>query len=203
MRKSLKPFFIIILYLITKQINDFLIMFLFVLIHEMGHIITGVSLGFKIKRFDITFAGVMIELDTYKKDSLLKRIVIDVAGPLVNLIFIIVGEIIKSEIIVYSNLLIMILNLLPIYPLDGGRIIRNFLLLKNDFKNTVDIVNTISNITLFLITLVSSILILYYKNIAIVVLIGYLWYINYIENKRKSILDKVYKILNENIENGT
>ena len=145
----------------------------------------------------------MIELDTYKKDSLLKRIVIDVAGPLVNLIFIIVGEIIKSEIIVYSNLLIMILNLLPIYPLDGGRIIRNFLLLKNDFKNTVDIVNTISNITLFLITLVSSILILYYKNIAIVVLIGYLWYINYIENKRKSILDKVYKILNENIENGT
>ena len=48
LRKSLKPFFIIILYLITKQINDFLIMFLFVLIHEMGHIITGVSLGFKI-----------------------------------------------------------------------------------------------------------------------------------------------------------
>ncbi len=55
-----------------------------------------------------------------------------IAGPFTNLLIIIFATHLKIElfsnlIIIYANLLLILFNLVPIYPLDGGRILKGIL----------------------------------------------------------------------------
>ena len=74
---------------------------------------------------------------------------------------------ITREIIIYSNILIILFNLLPIYPLDGGRIIKGILYIfkGRNFSNSVT--NKIANIGAILLTFAGSIAVYYFKNIQI------------------------------------
>ena len=56
------------------------------------------------------------------------------------------------------NIFLCILNLVPVYPLDGYNIFKNILLLKLDERNTEKIINIISYIV-FLILFICGILI--------------------------------------------
>lgn len=78
----------------------------------------GVSISFKIKVEEYN--------KKIKKGNMLeiKKILVALAGPLTNFIIIIIAsniniDLFKALIIIYTNFLIMIFNLLPIYPLDG------------------------------------------------------------------------------------
>ena len=102
---------------------------------------------------------------------------------------------IHTETIIYSNILIAIFNLLPIYPLDGGRILKSLLQIFNTNKKAIIIINKISNITIVVLTVLSSILVLYYKNIAIVFIIAYLWILVIIENRKFDLKMKAYKVI--------
>ena len=87
------------------------------------------------------------------------------------------------NLILYSNILIFMFNMLPIYPLDGGRILKGIFNITYGIKKSYIISNNISNITLMIITVLSSFLILIYKNIAIFIIVIYLWAITIKENK--------------------
>ena len=130
----------------------------------------------------------------------LKRMVIAIAGPITNLFIIIITYIYSIinknidftniEMIIYSNILIFVFNMLPIYPLDGGRIIKEIIYIFKGLEQSYTYTNAISNMFIIILTIISSFAILIYKNIAIVVIIIYLWIIvikenRYIENKRK------------------
>ena len=200
MKIDIKIFFLILLYIFTNQIKEFSITIFFILIHELGHLTAGILIGLRPKKIEMSIAGFCIEFDTYKKNKTTKKLIVDIAGPAINLVIAIIGMVLKSDLIVYSNLLIILINLITIYPLDGGRILKNLLLYKYNFKKVIDIVNTVSNITLIIITILSSLIILYIKNISIIIIIIYLWYINYIENKKKNLIDIAYEKIKENLE---
>ena len=53
--------FFIILFCITSQIEIYLILLFFAIVHEIGHLIVGLFLGFKPKEIQINIAGVRIE----------------------------------------------------------------------------------------------------------------------------------------------
>ena len=164
----------------------------------------------KVKKFSIMPSGFSIEFalieEDYNKKILnsnlleIKRIIVAISGPLVNiLITLIVGFFVKqNEIysnILYANLLIFLFNMLPIYPLDGGRVLKSILCLMTKRKKGILYTNRISNITLFLISFLFSILIYYYKNLAIIVILLYLWYIVLRENKICRMKLKLYENL--------
>lgn len=195
---DLKIFLIIILYILTKNIKVFAISFIFILLHELGHAITGIILGLKIKKININVFGLSIEFENYGKERINNKIIIDMAGPAINIITFIIAVIFKNEEIAYINILLAIINLLPIYPLDGGRIVKNLLLKSHNYKQVVGYTEKISKDTLIIITAISSLVILYIKNFGIFLVIIYLWSIALKEWKKNQIIKRVFQAIKNN-----
>lgn len=195
---DLKIFLIIILYILTKNIKVFAISFIFILLHELGHAIPGIILGLKIKKININVFGLSIEFENYGKERLNNKIIIDMAGPAINIITFIIAVILKNEEIAYINILLAIINLLPIYPLDGGRIVKNLLLKSHNYKQVVGYTEKISKDTLIIITAISSIVILYIKNVGIFLVILYLWSIALKEWRKNQIIKRAFQAIQNN-----
>lgn len=202
---DLKIFAIILLFLITNQIEIYILMMLFILIHELSHLICGICMGFSAKQMKIMPLGVSIYFKTLPKDynkkvyktNLLniKKLIIAIAGPVSNFIIAIIAYFMKSEVITYINILIGTINLVPIYPLDGGRILKYILNLRLNRNKVEEIINNISNITTAVLTMVASISIYYYKNIAILFIIIYLWILVINENRKLKFRKKIFKAM--------
>lgn len=209
-RIDLKIFLFLILFYLTKQIEIYAMIMVFALIHELGHLLAGIILKMKPEKLEIMPFGVSIAFKIEPKDYNkkikkgnkldIKKIIVASAGPLTNLIIIIITynlkiDMIKAIMVIYTNFLIMVFNLLPIYPLDGGRILKSIICLNKKRKCAILYTNKISNMTLFFISFLFSILIYYYKNWAIIVILMYLWYIVLKENRICRMKLKLYENL--------
>lgn len=154
----------------------------------------GLSIGFEVKSKNYNRK---IKKGTWLT---LKKIMIALSGPLTNAIFVLLFWLfpismfgIKREMLIYANLLIGIFNLIPIYPLDGGRIAKGILEICCGRKEAYEYSNKISTLTIAILTAISSIAILYWKNIAILIVLGYLWYLVMIENKKQKKREEIYE----------
>ena len=93
-------------------------------------------------------------------------------------------KIVSNEILAYANILIMLFNLLPIYPLDGGRIFKELIQIFEGSIKAKIYIRKISKAVVIILTMLASIGILYLKNIAIFFIVIYLWIIVIKENKQ-------------------
>lgn len=198
-RINLEIILFIIIFIITKQINIYATFIIFTLIHEISHAVAGMLLGLKLEKFEIMPFGFKINFE--QNQERIKKLLIILAGPLINFIIMIFAIILRWDTdIIYSNLIIAIFNLIPIYPLDGGRILKLILGLNNNLKETNRIVNKVSNITIIILTGITSIIVLYINNIAFVFVLVYLWYVVVRENKRYNLMQRAYKTLDKSLE---
>lgn len=204
---DLKIFVFIILYYFTKQIELYSIIMIFAMLHELGHLLCGILVGMKPSSIKVMPFGFSIsfrpDIEEYNYKILngniitLKKIVIALAGPLVNLIFIILFynlnlNIIDKQMIIFSNLVILIFNILPIYPLDGGRILKGILHIIFGIKNAKIYTNDISIVVTIFLTFASSIAIYYFKNIAILFIILFMWFLILKENRKFKMNMQLY-----------
>ena len=84
---------------------------------------------------------------------------------------------------------------MPILPLDGGKILKEILKKKIGYKKAYEKMELVGKIILVLITLIYSVLILEVKNLGILFIIIYLWYLKNIEDKRARTIIRMYDIL--------
>lgn len=212
---NLKIFLFAIIFYFTKQIHIYVLLMFFAFCHEMGHFICGIFMGLKPKALKIMPMGLSIEFKVLPEEYntkiakasriQVKKMWIAFAGPATNLLIFIITMLMRSQIesmlyqeMIYANLLIAIFNLLPIYPLDGARIMKGWIYIIKGRRKSMEFTYYISNVSMVLLTMISSIAIYYYKNIAILFMIAYLWSMVIIENRRYHLKKRINKI----IENG-
>lgn len=193
-RIDLKIFIFLIIFYFTNQIRIYLIIMLFCFIHEIGHIIAGLILKMKPEKLEIMPFGLSSSfyIDFNDKNFNIKEIFVVLAGPLTSLALVILCRYINlisitTQEAVYSNILILIFNLIPIYPLDGGRIIKRILQIKFGSIKSEKLINKISNITIIILTIISSIAIYYFENVAIFLVCIFLWIIALKEKNGKTL----------------
>lgn len=216
---DLKIFLFLFLFLLTSQLEMYLLLMLFAIIHELGHLAAGLILKFKPEEIKLTPVGLQIQFkvsdEEYKlnnvKSYTIKKAIIALAGPLTNFIIATIMIAIAQinigfqytyifSLIVYSNLLIAMFNLIPIYPMDGGRVVKEILSIILGKTKAYKITYMISKTVLILLTAAASIAILYIHNIAILIIIAYLWYLEIAEIRKYNRRKNIEKLLNS-IEN--
>lgn len=214
-RIDLKIFLFLIIFYLTKQIHIYALIMIFALIHELGHLLAGILCGMKPEKLEIKPYGVSVSFKLFPKDYNIKigqgnkleikKIIVALAGPLTNLLIIIVSlnlpiEIFTKLMIIYSNILIIIFNLIPIYPLDGGRIVKSILHICYGKRKSEKYINNISFVSLIIVTFISSILIYMVENIAIFIIVIVLWIMYIAEDIKYKRRIEIYNLLEKSIE---
>ncbi len=166
-------------YVFQKNVFLFLGMIFFVTIHEMGHCITAICFGAKIKQIWFTPVGERAVIKGLEGISFLKRQIVFCSGPLVSLSIAIICMIQGSYIFTVFNIMLAVFNLLPFLPLDGGNIILHIAGKKYGILRTASILVKVSKgFGYFLIVIGILQAILYPFNISLVVIGCYIVYSN-------------------------
>lgn len=169
------------------KLESFIYYYLFVFMHELAHILIALILNVDIKEIELLPIGMNAK---YANNiSKVKELFISLAGPLASFLFSIY---LKNITFTKMNLSIAFFNLIPIYPFDGGRILRCFLkIIFNDYKG-IKVSNMITKIFLIFLIIISLILAAYLKNYYFIIFTIYIFYIYQEEIKK----EKYYGILN-------
>lgn len=131
--------FIVVFYLLIGDTQVLFLVVLILFIHEMGHFIAMKVFGYNgVNMFFIPLMGAMV---TGEKDriSQLQRAIVVLAGPLPGILIgygiIEYGQSIEhNELVIggFMFLFINVLNLLPLDPLDGGKLIETLFFSSNE-----------------------------------------------------------------------
>ena len=157
-------FILLALVLLTLPINWLLGWGIAVLVHEACHIAVIRILKGNILGVHIGIWGVRIEMDTM---SAQREILCALAGPAGSLLLLCFLRVFPSMAVCAG--FHALFNLLPVYPLDGGRMLRGLLTLR--FQHGALIAGCIENIT---ICIVATILILQHTGALGIILAGIL-----------------------------
>lgn len=204
----------LVLGLYFNRVHGIVFLYLFGLIHELSHVVVARIFKVKTKEIVLLPTGFKANLEDFSQISIFKQILIIIAGPLSYFISFLVIKIFFhfNLISIYGmrmcntyNMLILIFNIIPIYPLDGGKLIDIFLAnFVSEFKCRI--------IRMIISLFVSIILVFYIKTLGDLMIIGFIlssFVISLINLKKdyklflikRKFLDNNFKIkLNKKVE---
>lgn len=134
---SFHPLFVIIMLMsvLTGHFLELLSLFAIVFIHELGHVAAARMYGIRVLSVQmLPFGGVAVMEDAGDLTAG-REIAIALAGPVQNVLLIFASLLLHAaglwdgpflDYFIQSNILIALFNLLPILPLDGGKISQAF-----------------------------------------------------------------------------
>lgn len=135
MRIKLNVFFILFLFAsyFIGCLQQSLILFASVLLHEFGHVLAARKLKIEVYEIELLPYGGVARMEELSKFGGAAEAVVSLAGPATSLAIALTCYLFEglSELIGMGfryNLIICLFNLIPVIPLDGGKLARNFLI---------------------------------------------------------------------------
>lgn len=185
------------IFLLSGHFKDYIIIMGIVLFHELGHIMMGLYFKWPIQKIIILPLGCITKFKTEINVPLKEEFLVTIMGPF----FQIIGtffyyQITKNELILFYHHILLFLNLIPIIPLDGSKLVNVFFCKIFPYKKALFLSFKLSIFLLIIILLYQF----YHFNFLI-----FLWTILLIiENKKEKqiLLFKFYLFLKERIDHS-
>lgn len=146
---------------VANGIVFILLLFLFVLMHEFGHALAAKKFGISTRDITLLPIGGLARLERMPREPK-QELWVALAGPLVNLVLAILlfgwlfftnglggltnttvteGSLLQRLAVV--NLTLLLFNLIPAFPMDGGRVLRAFLAMRMEYTQATQTAATI------------------------------------------------------------
>ncbi len=133
-----------------------------VVLHELGHSFTGMHYGMKIRRILLMPIGGAAQFDSITRQPK-QEIVMTLAGPAVNFVLAAIlwpivdmthwspdgspASILEvGQYLLVANIVMGCFNLLPVFPMDGGRILRAILAIKLPYLRATQVAVNIGKV---------------------------------------------------------
>lgn len=131
---------------ITGYFLEAVTLFGIVLVHELGHLAAANGFGWRVREVQLLpFGGVLI-VDELGTAPTREELIVSLAGPLQHVWMILVALLMKWmdvgasswwDYFIEANLMIGLFNLIPVMPLDGGKVMQSLLGYLLSYHNTI------------------------------------------------------------------
>lgn len=140
---------------ITGKLETLFITYVIMFIHETAHMAAALAIGLKPAHITFYPFGVNLKLKNKLVPSLSDEIILYMAGPFANIMMaaaakFLFGDFFWFEDFYFKNILLCIVNMLPIMPLDGGVILKKIIAWKIGYNKSTAIMRGISVIMVIL-----------------------------------------------------
>ena len=195
---------LILSYTLGSQMT-FFISFGVVLIHELSHLLCAIFMGVEIKSIVILPFGMTLRLTNNLIRYPKKEIMIALSGPLSNVIMIVIalffyksyGENLNFLLFLIVNWSVLILNLIPVPPLDGGRILRAVLIKASGLMASAKVIQKLSRFFVTVICALGVFILVATRGNPSLCIIGAFLAFSLIEEKRSSDFLIMNELINE------
>ena len=142
--------------------------------HELGHVLAARRFGGRVEVLSLTVTGAELKFSYPTVISYGAESIIALAGPAVNLMIGAIALGFNSQMIAMTSIAVGLFNLIPILPLDGGRILFNLVCEWADVLTSERILSTCGGIFIGVLFGVGLIAAVHYANIVLLILAGWL-----------------------------
>ncbi|XJZ26363.1 M50 family metallopeptidase [Bacillota bacterium Lsc_1132] len=176
----------------TAHFLELSLMIAIIFIHEMGHAVAAAFFSWRIKKIVLLPFGGVAEMDEHGNRPLKEEAIVVAAGPLQHIWMLGAAYVFYSlswmpeqlyVLFFQYNVMILLFNLFPIWPLDGGKMVFLLLSLKKPFPAAHKITLIVSFFCLIFFALLIAMTALYHINVWVV--IGFLCFSLYHEWKQR------------------
>lgn len=116
----------------TAHFKQLFLLFFIVLVHELGHAVAAAFFSWRVKRVLLLPFGGVAEVEEHGNRPFREELIVTLAGPAQHLWLMAIAfflwqmGVMTNEgwnLFIHYNTAILIINLLPIWPLDGGKLL--------------------------------------------------------------------------------
>jgi len=147
----LHPLFLItiLIFVLIGEFRFISYFMLLIIVHELGHILVSLYFKWNIEKIIILPFGGLTKFKEIINRPLIEEFLIAIAGMIFQVIFfVLIRKKIDYKYFSIINYFILIFNLIPIYPLDGSKILNVLFNKITSFKNSILLTVIISYISI-------------------------------------------------------